>query len=308
MAALSSKDYEAQCNSLLGYCGPQEEMSTSEDSFRSVSIEIYTFLDPLCPECWAFEPILKKLQIEYSKYVRIRYFVSGQSLKQFCSPINKTTNVRKIARNWEKVALQTGMSCDGDIWLEDPITSTYKTSLAIKAAELQGRQAGIKFFRKIRESLFLNKMNIAKEENLILCAKLAGLDINEFKRDLNSKLAIKALKCDIKASREMEVEYTPTFVFFNNNVNDEGIKISGLYPYNIYEEILTTMLGYTPTKQEKIPLEQFLATYQFVATKEIAVVYDLTMEEAEKQLKKLVLKQKVEMVPVKYGTFWRYKC
>lgn len=307
MAALSSKDYETQCNTQLGYCGPQEEMSTSKDASQSVSIEIYTFLDPLCPECWAFEPILKKLQSEYGPYIRIRYFVSGQSLKQICSPITKTSSVKNLAKTWEKVAIQTGMSCDGDIWFEDPISSTYVTSLAIKAAELQGRQAGIKFFRKIRESLFLDKINIAKEENLIECARLAGLDIEEFKQDLHSRVTIKALKCDMKASKEMEVEYTPTFVFFNNNVDDEGIKISGIYPYEVYIEILTTMLGFTPTKQEKIPLLEFIKTYNFVATKEIAVVYDLTIEEAEKQLKKLVLKQQVEMVPVKYGTFWRYK-
>ena len=41
-------------------------------------LEIYMFVDPLCPECWALEPIMKKLHIEYGQYFRIRYILSGQ--------------------------------------------------------------------------------------------------------------------------------------------------------------------------------------------------------------------------------------
>ncbi|WP_258871641.1 DsbA family protein, partial [Halobacillus trueperi] len=31
-------------------------------------IEIYVFIDPLCPECWSLEPFLKKLTIEYGRF------------------------------------------------------------------------------------------------------------------------------------------------------------------------------------------------------------------------------------------------
>ncbi|GAE45147.1 GTP pyrophosphokinase domain [Mesobacillus boroniphilus JCM 21738] len=41
-------------------------------------IEIYMFVDPLCPECWALEPIIKKLQIEYGNYFSIRHVLSGK--------------------------------------------------------------------------------------------------------------------------------------------------------------------------------------------------------------------------------------
>lgn len=296
-----------ECSSLHGYCSPEEQITAPDSTFDSFFIEVYTFLDPFCPECWAFEPILKKLAAEYGHYIRIRYIISAQSLEQICSSFKHPKSVHKFAKKWEKVAIRTGMSCDVDVLYEKPISSPILVSLAIKAAELQGRQAGIKFFRKIRECLFLNKMNVFTEENLIECAKLVGLDIDEFQKDLRSKTVIKALKCDMRTSKEMRVEITPTFVFFNHNVEEEGIKISGIYPYEVYVDILSKLLGFSPEKREKMPLIQFLKTHQFVATKEIAVVYDLTMEEAEKQLKKLVLKQIVEKVPVKYGTFWRYR-
>ena len=41
-------------------------------------LEIYMFIDPLCPECWALEPIMKKLQIEYGQYFTIKYVISGR--------------------------------------------------------------------------------------------------------------------------------------------------------------------------------------------------------------------------------------
>jgi predicted DsbA family dithiol-disulfide isomerase len=306
---MSSKDYETLCNEKLGICGPHEEMSASMDSIETFPIEIYTFLDPLCPECWAFEPTLRKLQVEYGQYFRIRYFVSGKmetwnpkALQTLCN-----SRVKNLAKVWEKTANRTGMSCDGDIWFEDPISSPYVASLAVKAAEMQGRQSGTKFLRKLREFLFLNKMNISKESVLVQCAKEIGLDISEFKHDLHSPGAVKALQCDVKTTREMGVDCAPTFIFFNNKIEEEGLKVAGFYPYEIYVEILHTMLGHVPCLNKRITLEDFLERYKFVATKEVAVVFDWSIEEAERQLKKLFLKQIVERVPVKYGTFWRYK-
>ena len=41
-------------------------------------LEIYMFIDPLCPECWALEPILKKLHIEYGRYFSIKHVLSGR--------------------------------------------------------------------------------------------------------------------------------------------------------------------------------------------------------------------------------------
>ena len=41
----------------------------------------------------------------------------------------------------------------------------------------------------------------------------------------------------------MEVSEIPTLVFFNENIEEEGIKITGYYPYEIYVQILTEMLA-----------------------------------------------------------------
>ncbi|WP_257985081.1 ClpXP adapter SpxH family protein [Bacillus sp. T33-2] len=266
-------------------------------------IEIYMFVDPLCPECWALEPIMKKLQIEYGRYFSVRHILSGR-----LANLNMTRKKRyeTIAELWEKTASRTGMSCDGNLWFENPVSSPYLASIAVKSAELQGRKKGIRFLRKIQEALFLEKQNVSNFEVLKSCARSVGLDIEEFVTDIHSESAAKAFQCDLKITSEMDVQEIPTLVFFNANVEEEGIKITGSYPYEVFVQILEEMLPEKPVAADHPPLEAFVKHYKMVASKEVAVVYDMTVSQAEMEMKKLLLKQKVEQVPAKYGMFWRY--
>lgn len=272
-------------------------------SYDKKPLEIYMFIDPLCPECWALEPILKKLHIEYGRYFSIKHVLSGRIANL---NVSKKKNYEVIAELWEKTASRSGMSCDGSLWLENPVASPFIASVAIKAAELQGRRAGIRFLRKLQEKLFIDKQNISHIEVLTSCAENAGLDVEEFISDFHSESAAKAFQCDLKITTEMEVQEIPTLVFFNENAEDEGIKITGPYPYEVYVQILEEMLSEEPEKNQPPPLEKFLEYFKLVASKEIAVVYNMTITQVEREMKQLLLLQKVEQLPAKYGTFWRY--
>jgi predicted DsbA family dithiol-disulfide isomerase len=272
-------------------------------SYDKKPLEIYMFIDPLCPECWALEPILKKLYIEYGQYFSLKHVLSGRITNL---NVSKKKNYEVIADLWEKTASRSGMSCDGSLWLENPVASPYVASIAIKAAELQGRRAGIRFLRKLQEKLFINKQNISHFEVLKSCANNAGLDVEEFISDFHSESAAKAFQCDLKITTEMEVQEIPTLVFFNENAEDEGIKITGSYPYEVYVQILEEMLSEQPVKNQPPSMESFLKYFKVVASKEIAVVYNMTISQVEREMKKLLLLQKVEQLPAKYGTFWRY--
>jgi predicted DsbA family dithiol-disulfide isomerase len=265
-------------------------------------LEIYIFVDPLCPECWALEPIMKKLYLEYGSYFRLKHVLSGK-----LSTLNLSQKkYESIAQLWEKTASRTGMSCDGSLWSQNPISSPYIASIAIKAAELQGKKAGMHFLRKIQELIFLEKQNVSNLNVLIDCAKDIGLDLDEFINDIHSSSAAKAFQCDLKIVSEMEVTEIPSLVFFNENIEDEGLKITGLYPYEVYVQIIYEMLGEKPMPTSLPPIERFLKYYGLVASKEIAVVYNMSVSDVEKKLKKWVLQQKVQKISGKFGTFWRY--
>lgn len=264
-------------------------------------IEIYIFIDPLCPECWALEPILKKLQVEYGRYFSYRHVLSGK-----LATLNLNKKPSHVAKIWERTGSRTGMTCDGTLWLENPISSPHFVSIAIKAAELQGKKAGTRFLRKVRERLFLSSENITEMSILIECAEEAGLDSKEFEADILSQSARKAFQCDLKITSEMEVQEIPSLVFFNENIEEEGIKVTGIYPYDIYEQILMEILPYTPEKTNPPEIIQFLKFFGLVASKEIAEVYNMSIQEVEREMKKLQLKQIVEQIPVKHGIYWRY--
>src|SRR5699024_2868505 len=100
------------------------------------------------------------------------------------------------------------MSCNGDIWTENPVSSPWVASVAIKAAELQGKKAGKVYLRKIQESVFLKKEDISDEKILIDCARETHLDLDEFERDLYSVSAQKAVQCDLKLTKEMDRKST----------------------------------------------------------------------------------------------------
>ncbi|PJN86803.1 ClpXP adapter SpxH family protein [Peribacillus simplex] len=266
-------------------------------------IEIYVFVDPLCPECWGLEPIIRKLQIEYGQLFSLRHVLSGKidSLN-----MGKNKNYENLAQVWEKTASRSGMSCDGSLWSENPISSPYTASIAIKAAELQGRKLAIRFLRQLQEYVFIGKKDISNIDVLTECAEMVGLDVEEFLYDINSSSAAKGFQCDLKITSEMEVTEIPSLVFFNQNIEEEGIKVSGVYSYEVYVQILEDMLNGLPAPAKPPSLEDFLSCFKLVATKEIETVYNMNKTNVELEMKKLVLKQLAEKIPAKYGTFWRY--
>ena len=277
--------------------------SQHEAAAEKKPIEIYVFTDPLCPECWAMEPVLKKLLIEYGHLFSIRHVISGNlsSLNQ-C----KSRNYDALSQLWEKTASRTGMSCDGTLWKENPISTPFAPSIGIKAAELQGRKQAIRFMRVLQEYLFLHKKDISDIHILEECAAKVGLDLDEFRKDIHSDSAARGLQCDLKITSEMDVTEIPSLVFFNQNIEEEGIKVSGLYPYGIYVSILEDMLQGLPDPNDPPDLESFLRSHTLVASREIEEVYNMTTADVEREMKKLLLRQAVEKVPAKYGSFWRY--
>ncbi|KGX87716.1 hypothetical protein N784_13950 [Pontibacillus litoralis JSM 072002] len=283
----------------------RETIPTTQHSFSDLlnkPIEIYVFIDPLCPECWSLEPIIKKLMIEYGQYFTIRPIISGN-----LTSINAHSNQKtaELAKGWN-LTLQNSQSCKEIKWPEDSICAPWMTALAIKAAELQGRKAGMKFLRKVQEALFIGKQNISSEEVFFSCASKVHLDMGEFKQDIHSDTAKRALQCDLTLTHEMDIDQTPAIVLFNQRQDEEGIKITGSYPYSIYVEVLHAMLQKKPTAAQKPSLVDFLQHHEFVGTKEIAEIYDWTETKAICEMKKLLLKQQVEQHAAKHDTFWRY--
>ncbi|WP_042338150.1 ClpXP adapter SpxH family protein [Bacillus andreraoultii] len=261
-------------------------------------LELYLFIDPLCSDCFSLEPVIKKLQFEYGHYFSLTYVLSGK-----LTNLNK--DHRKARSKLEKTINRKCIDC-GELEAEQNVNSPYLASIAVKAAELQGKKAGIRFLRKLQEYVYLKGENISKLDTLIICAKEAQLDVDEFVKDIHSESTSHAFQCDLKITNEMDVTETPTIVFFNNNVEEEGLKLSGVNSYEVYLEVMKEILGDLPISHSLPPLLSFIEYHEIVSTQDIAYVYDLPHLKVELEMKKLMLQQIVEKLNTEHGTFWRY--
>lgn len=265
-------------------------------------IEILAFIDPLCPECWGLEPTMKKFFLEYHDFFTFRFLLTT---KHDTANRYQFSQVKKMAESWDKYARLTGMCCDSDVWLENP-PSPYSVSLAIKAAEFQGQTVGNRFLRRIREQIFLEKKGLNHFEELLDVARLARLDLDEFTNDFHSCRSIKALQGDRRLANEMAITELPSLIFSNPCQDSEAIKVNGHYDYDVYVQILEDLLGEKPIAAALPSLSDYFSKQIYLTTKEVAVVYDWSEDEALKELRKLQLQQIIEPCEIKSGEFWRY--
>ncbi|MFC7365389.1 MULTISPECIES: DsbA family protein [Bhargavaea] len=254
------------------------EMLETENSAKP--LELYVFIDPIDADCYGLVPILRRLQVEYEQYFTYRII-----MKTCLSP--------------QKTLCQSPQ----DTHVPHPALP----AVAVKAAEFQGKRAGFKYLSRLLDYRFLKGRDVTTPEVLLEIAELIGIDIAEFTQDFRSVNAAKSFQCDLYISREMEVHQAPSFVFFNNNFEDEGLMVEGIHDYDIYVKVLEELLGEQMEKSVPPSLDELFSKYDSLTTGEIAAIYKVNIRTAERELKKRLLQRRVECMPVRGATLWRRK-
>lgn len=269
-------------------------MTKSQPDFEQVStnctarpLEIYAFLDPLCPDSWRFQMTLKRLQLDYGHYFTLRVILS--------------TNVSQL-NNGSVSQCSAPVQADQPIMeIEHPVLP----SIAVKAAEFQGKRVANRFLSNLQEAYFVYRQNVNSLTTLKGIAQESAIDVKEFLQDIRSKECAKSFQSDLSISCEMEIDQFPSIVFFSGNIEDEGIKISGTYSYEIYEHVLSEMLGESLEKQAPPDVEYLLDHFTSLSSKEIAMYYNMHEKQVEYEMKKKYLQREVDRVVVGGITKWK---
>ncbi|MDG4656640.1 DsbA family protein [Ectobacillus antri] len=264
-------------------------------------VEVYLFTDPLCHDCRIMDPFLIKLIHEYGHYFTVRRVLTGKATGT-AHRTNRLTNARFV---WEKTTSLYAFSCNGKTDMHHGDTSPYMPSLAIKAAEMQGRKAGLRFLRKLQERLFLCE-GTPDFNTMLACAEESGIDVAEFAEDLHADRVRKAFQCDLKFANEMQITEVPSLVFLHTNAHEDGIKVSGLYTYDIYVQVLQEIINEQLVPQTLPPMEDLIGEYEFLSTKELAIIYGLSLAQTERELKKLILKRIVRQISTERDIYWKH--
>lgn len=300
---------EKQSNPLLcdietGMCETTDENTNtaSESTIQSTnkSVKAIYYTDPICSACWGIEPQLRKLKLEYGNSIDIEYRMGGllPDWSFNSGGIGKPTDV---AHHWEEVSDHYDMPIDGDVWLEDPLDSSYPPSIAFKAAQMQDNKKALMFLRELREMVFLHKKNIAKWDNIEVAAKKVGLNMDKFKLDFEN--SAKALfEEDLKLGKELGVRGFPTLFFIDESGNKEIVY--GSRPYVFYEMAILKLNPNIIKSEYSKNWEALFSEHPTLTAKEYAELSGTPRDESEKQLNELVLKGNLDKYTTKKGSIW----
>lgn len=293
------------CDIETGMCETSDENTdtTTQNSMQSTkkSVKIIYYTDPICSSCWGIEPQLRKLKLEYGNVVEIDYRMGGllPDWNYNSGGIGKPTDV---AHHWDEVSVHYDMPIDGDLWLEDPLDSSYPPSIAFKAAQMQDHKKAILFLREIRELVFLEKKNIAKWEHIEVAAKTVDLNMEQFKSDFKGPAKV-LFEEDLTFGRELGVRGFPTMFFLDDSGNKE--MVYGTKPYVYYEMAILKLHPNISKSEYSKNWETLFSIYPSLTAKEFSELSGTPRTESEQQLNDLASKGALEKLTTKNGSIWR---
>lgn len=292
------------CDPETGVCEiPTNETNSDESSLITAGkkpVKVIYFTDPICSACWGIEPQLRQLKLEYGDSVEVDYRMGGM-LKDWSYNNGEISKPSDVAHHWDEVSAYYDMPIDGDVWLEDPLDSSFPASIAFKAAQMQNNEKAILYLREVREMVFVKKMNIAKWENLVQAAKNVGLDVEKFKADYEGQAKV-LFEEDLKMARQFGVRGFPTLFFTDASGRTE--LVYGSKPYSAFEQTLLKLLP-TATKQSyDKSWSSIFSKYNSLTAKEFSVLSGVSRNESENLLNELTRKQNLKKVTSKNGALW----
>lgn len=276
---------------------PQRSGVPAEDKL----INVLYFTDPICSTCWIIQPLLRKLKLEYGNYLNIEYRMGGllPSWEEYNK--GKIQKPSDAAKHWEEVCACHEIPLDGDIWLEDPLTSSYPPSIAFKAAQMQDTDLAILFLRRIKEMVFLEKKNIIQWRFLERAAFHVGLDSARLLRDFEGK-AQELFREDLKLAQDLNVTSFPTLFFYNNE--GQQIAIKGFQPYEKFEEIINQLIPFVQKQTIDASPETLFEQFPTMTNKEFAFLSNISLEEASEKLAELHKQGFLDKYESKNGAIW----
>ena len=293
------------CDPTDGICSIPQDVQPAQTLLTSQEkpVKLIYFTDPICSSCWGIEPQLRKLKLEYGDYLDIEYHMGGL-LPDWSYNSGGISKPSDVAHHWDEVSIHYDMPIDGDVWLEDPMDSSYPPSIAFKAAQMQDEHKAQLFLRAIREMVFLEKKNITKWEHMADAAQKAGLDIDQFKIDYENE-AIQHFNSDLQLARNTGVRGFPT-LFIVNKTGDQEV-IYGSRPYQVFESALMKVQQSAKKKAYAQSWSSLFTKYSSLTANEFALLSGMNRDKVETHLNGLVSEGHLNIFTTKNGSIWRLR-
>lgn len=267
-------------------------------------ITLLYFTDPICSSCWGAEPQLRRLKAEYGDAIDIQYHMGGLLPSWDVYNSGGISKPSDVAGHWDEVSPHYRMPIIGDVWLEDPLPSSYPPSIAFKAAQLQDQGKALVFLRRLREQVLVEKKNITKWPVIAEAVAFAGLDAARLHSDYNG--AANALfQADLTLARSLGVRGFPTFIF--SNEAGERQLVYGARPYATFEAAVKALKPDAKPKAVPASLSDLFKVHASWCAEEVAVILGITHDAAEAMLRAAEAKGELRALHTRNGSVWRRK-
>ena len=273
------------------------------DKANKASLKLLYFTDPICSTCWIIQPMLRKMYLDFGNQIEVEYKMGGllPSWNEYQG--NSIKSPEDAAILWDELKDNEKMIISGDVWINDPLHSSYPPSIAFKAAQIQSGDKSLSFLRRIKEMLFVENKNITKWMHIESAALACGLDTIQLLNDYNS-IGMSLFNDDLKMTKEMNVNSFPTFFTIENGavVN----KIVGVKKFDEFLEELYKSDRFQILSHKKDPITIF-KKFNNMTTSEFSYLMDLNITESESILNVLFSENIIEKETIKNSIMWKYK-
>jgi len=289
-----------------------------------MTVELRYYTDPACIWSWGAEPTLRRLEWEFGDSVRAWPVMGG--LARSYGPSYRDEEGRigsgtdcfaDLIAHWLYVTAETGMPCDPRLWTEAKITSTYPVCMAVIAAREQGAAAGMRYLRRAREALVVERRKLDHTEALVAEAGAAEIDVERFRIDLGSNAILEALGADLDEARRIPeaarsagavrvTEGRDRLTFPSAEFVAEDGSLHAVWGRRSYEAYREAALAAGATAEAERPPEPLDAIERFgrCATREVEELTARPRPVVEAELWALARDWRLKPVPALTGTLW----
>lgn len=257
---------------------PQDETEDEEqDDEQDETITVFHTVDPLSAMSWGVQPVIKRLKERYGDQIEIVYTPA---------PVRSVADSYATEEDWIQSTEEHPMPVDPTFWDNHGPDSTELVTKGFQAACQQG--CGEEFIRELWINGIVAGENICDQSFLISVASEVGVDVSQFKDDLER------VTVDHENSSK---ELPETFM----EINGAPVLWSGYVYYSDFKiQFLFEGLAEMPLQE----LSSFVKEHGPVATPEVMEVYELTdREDAVQRLSEL---EQVQSVEFGGEQFWEY--
>ena len=171
----------------------------------------------MCSWCWAYKPTWQKILTNLPQSLNVEYLLGGLAPDNDNPMSPETRNF--VMDNWRRVQEKVpATEFNYEFWrLNIPKRSSYISCRAVISARLQNPKFERAMIEEIQYAYYLKAQNPSEEIVLFDLADNIGLNVQAFKKDLNSPRVNNYLKKEIEFSMTMPINGFPSLVLSKNN-------------------------------------------------------------------------------------------